>query len=244
VLCRTISQIQGDDAVRAGSLGAVERGIGSEVGVVIGHLGDPDGHGDVNAVRKRFRLNGRPGPFSGCERHLPVCARHDPGELVTADPGEHVSAPGLKIKPSADLGQDGISYRMAISVVDLLEAVDVDQSERSDPELRTWSVEDMNMSKPHRFSSPVSPSSVACFRSEVLAVASRIPERIRPGGPDELFASETRDAAALVVDLDDLAVDRQAVAMLHGRRIARDRSRSRRTAASRERSPVTSAVVP
>jgi hypothetical protein len=54
----------------------------------------------------------------------------DQGELVRAQPADQLAAGGVGLQPRADLGQQQVAAGVAKAVVEVLEAVEVDDEQR------------------------------------------------------------------------------------------------------------------
>jgi hypothetical protein len=93
---------------------------------------DADARVDVDgkALQVERRLEGRPQPPGRRERAV-VAGRvgEDDGELVAAQPGQHVPRPERAGHPRAELREQQVADVVAELVVDLLEAIQVDEQQ-------------------------------------------------------------------------------------------------------------------
>ncbi|RAO44497.1 hypothetical protein ONO86_03585 [Micromonospora noduli] len=122
-------------------LGVVHRDVGvahqgGEVLAVLREEGDPDRPAHVQRQPvERHRLGQRLNHPVGQLPRLTDVGQpgHHDGELVTAQPGDHLWS-GLHVgEPGADLDQQPVAHGMPEGVVDVLETVQVDQQERELP---------------------------------------------------------------------------------------------------------------
>ncbi len=128
------------ETVLAGGLGGVEGEVGvaqQRVGVGVGTDRDPDAdrtRGDLAPVVELDRLAQDLGEAVGeqVQRRLAVSqfAQHD--ELVAAEPADRVPLADRPPQPFSDGPQQLIPGRVAVVVVDVLEAVDVDEQGSGD----------------------------------------------------------------------------------------------------------------
>ena len=127
------------DAVPAGVLGVVQRGVG--VRVQVSHaLGVRAGVRHAHAHRElqqpaagqRHRVlpdhaDELLGPLA---RDVLRTGRHQEGDLVAADPADHGVRPGVRFEDGGDVDERGIADGVAEAVVHGLEPVDVEHDER------------------------------------------------------------------------------------------------------------------
>jgi hypothetical protein len=130
-----------EPAVAAGGLGPVEGEVGAGQQVV--HLlavqrikGDPDTDRDREREARgvdRLVAHGQQllGQADGTAR-IGEVGDHE-RELVAADSGRRVRGAEHAPDPGRDLAQHGVAGRVAVRVVDLLEAVDVEGHHRHEP---------------------------------------------------------------------------------------------------------------
>ena len=69
---------------------------------------------------------GQAGRNRGQSRPIDVPAAHDDGELVAAEPRHEILAPDNGAQAAGDDLQERVARRMAVRIVDLLEAVEID----------------------------------------------------------------------------------------------------------------------
>ena len=122
----------------ARALGVVHRDVGAldqrvHVGPVLGAVGDPDagvqhGRDAVEQERARDRVLQAAGELGGHPAVGQPAQQH--GELVAAEPGERVAAAHDALQARGDLLQQAVARVVPERVVDLLEAVEVDQQQR------------------------------------------------------------------------------------------------------------------
>ncbi|MCP1924909.1 hypothetical protein J2R89_000225 [Bradyrhizobium elkanii] len=95
------------------------------------HDADADRAVDLQPVDRERLGKGRDEPFGDRQRILgPRQIRHDQGELVAADPCDMFGRAGAALQPGRHLHQELVACRMAEPVVDLLEAVEIEQQHR------------------------------------------------------------------------------------------------------------------
>src|SRR3954447_10098853 len=118
----------------AGALGLVHGDVGAleqaeRVGAVLGEERDADAGVDVHAdaADAEGALERGAQPQSRRGRARLVAGIQDAGELVPAEARERVAWPQRLLQARADLTQDLVPGRVAERVVELLEAVEVDQ---------------------------------------------------------------------------------------------------------------------
>ena len=132
-----LGRVGGDAA--AAALGVVHGDVGAleqpaDVRAVLGVEGDADARLELDGhAAERERAPQRvlqPAWPRRCTASRPGGARDEHGELVAAEPGERVAAPQRGAEALGDLDQQRVAVVVAERVVDLLEAVEVDQQHR------------------------------------------------------------------------------------------------------------------
>ena len=128
-----------DDLAAAGLLGLVQREIGvAEQFLQRRAVARRDGVTDAGAAQmlidadREWMVERRENAFGGEARPVFVGADHDHNEFVAADPRDLVARIDDGFDPLADLLEHGIAGLMSERVVDVLEAIEIDQDQRDD----------------------------------------------------------------------------------------------------------------
>ena len=123
-------------AVLARALGRVERLVGGAEQIlghgpnILGQRGDPDARADALSVRKHVMLEHVADPV-GVDLGARLWRLHqEDGELVAAVAADHVDTARVREEKLADAAERLVAHRVAQLVVDRLEAVEVEQSDR------------------------------------------------------------------------------------------------------------------
>ena len=130
-----------DGGIAAGLFGGVELGVGGgEHRIRIGHAGlerrnaDRDGDGDRPAARlEAVELDTTPCALRDDAGACELGLRHHDGELVATEARQALLPPDALARDLDDRAQYAVARGVAEAIVDLLEAVDVEEQERQWP---------------------------------------------------------------------------------------------------------------